>query len=206
MHAYEETLEVMLALIVFGVLHSILAAISMKAVFVAVMGQRGYLGLYRLFYNVVSVVTLLPVLALAAASPGRVIWKVEGIGAIVFMAVQGIGVIGLLISLLQIEGMRFLGIRQAVAYVTGEPLPLPAEPISLGGVYALVRHPLYFFSLLALWFTPTLHAASLGLNIGATLYFALGSILEERKLVKQFGESYIVYQRRVPWMIPFTKF
>ena len=38
--------------------------------------------------------------------------------------------------------------------------------------------------------------------IAITLYFAIGSRLEERKLVAEFGESYRRYQRRVPGLVP----
>jgi protein-S-isoprenylcysteine O-methyltransferase Ste14 len=202
----QETGKMILALLAFGLLHSLLAAIGIKALFVTLMGQRGYLGLYRVFYNMVSGITLITILAWGAAQPGEVIWQLDGLARLVFFAIQGIGMIGLLVSLLQIDTLRFLGIRQALAYFTGEPLPLPPEQMSLGGVYALVRHPLYFFSLLVLWCLPTMHAATLGFNIGSTLYFVFGSLLEERKLVKQFGEPYVVYQQRVSWMIPFAKF
>ena len=35
------------------------------------------------------------------------------------------------------------------------------------------------------------------------MYFALGSRLEEGKLVEEFGEPYRRYQRRVPGLFPF---
>ena len=82
---------------------------------------------------------------------------------------------------------------------------IPEEPLMIKGVYALVRHPLYLFTLMSLWFNPLMTARRLGLVIGAPLYFALGSVLEAQKMVQQFGEEYRNYQKRVPWMIPFLK-
>jgi protein-S-isoprenylcysteine O-methyltransferase Ste14 len=41
--------------------------------------------------------------------------------------------------------------------------------------------------------------------VGISLYFVLGSLLEERKLHHIFGASYEAYQRQVPWLIPFVK-
>jgi protein-S-isoprenylcysteine O-methyltransferase Ste14 len=38
-----------------------------------------------------------------------------------------------------------------------------------------------------------------------TLYFYLGSIFEERRLLAEFGDAYQDYQRRVPRFIP-TRF
>ena len=42
----------------------------------------------------------------------------------------------------------------------------------------------------------------LALNIGITLYFWIGSIYEERRLVAEFGEAYREHQRRVPRLVP----
>jgi len=201
----QETINIILALLAFGVLHSLTAAIGVKAVFVAMMGERAYLGLYRLFYNTVSAITLLPILLLMVAQPGAAVWALDGAAALGFYALQGLGLLGLAVSLLQIDGMAFLGVKQVAAYFAGEKLPLPPEPLAVGGVYALVRHPLYFFSLLFLWFSPQMSAAGLGLALGASVYFVVGSWLEERKLVRYFGQPYIEYQRRVAWMIPFVR-
>ena len=199
-----ETINVILALLLYGALHSLTAAIRVKAIFVTLMGERAYLGWYRLFYNSISAITLLPVLALIVAEPGEAIWTIDGPLAILFRALQLAGVLGVLISFLQIDWMRFAGLRQALAHLNGDPLPLPPEPLSREGVYRLVRHPLYFFSMMFLWFEPNMSAAWLGFCIGSTLYFVLGSLLEERKMRRAFGEEYAAYQRQVAWMIPYV--
>jgi len=38
-----------------------------------------------------------------------------------------------------------------------------------------------------------------------TAYIIIGTRLEEKKLVLEFGESYTKYQHEVPMLIPFTK-
>lgn len=199
----QETLTVIAAMLLFGVFHSLTAALVLKAGVAALVGERLYLGLYRLFYNLLSVITLLPVAWLLLRQPGELIWQISGLGAGLLLALRAIAALGVLVALLQIDLLRFAGLRQALAYVAGEPLPLPEEALSLRGLYGVVRHPLYFFSLLFLWATPSLSAAGLGFNLGATLYFLLGSLVEERKLLRQFGPAYRAYQQQVPWMIPF---
>lgn len=201
----QETLNIFTALIFFGIAHSLLAAIGIKAFFVTLMGQRAYLGLYRLFYNTLSGILFAPILLWLAAEPGEIVWQVGGLLTPLFLIVQGIGIGGLLISFVQIDGSRFLGLRQLSAYMNAEPLPLPPETMSLRGVYGFVRHPLYLFSMFFIWFPPIMSASMLGLALGSTLYFVLGSLLEERKLLRQFGETYRHYQKEVPWMIPFVK-
>lgn len=201
----QEFLLVFMLLLAYGAFHSVLAANHFKAFIVTVIGKRAYLGLYRLFYNVVATLTLLPVLLVIAAKPGDTIWQIGSPLSYLLWAIQAVGLIGLAISLLQIDGMRFLGLRQAAAWWNGDKLPLPEESLQRGGVYRLVRHPLYLFSLMFLWANPTMTTALLGFNIGATMYFLLGSLLEEQKLDVAFGKTYQEYQATVPWMIPFTK-
>ena len=199
------TLAVLGALLLYGALHSATASDRWKGRVSGLLGERAFLGLYRLFYSIVSMLTLLPILRLMAAWPGRTVWSVEGMAADVLLVVRALSGIGLAAALLQIDVLRFLGIKEAIAYVRGRPLPLPLEPLVTRGVYRLVRHPLYLFSLIALWSSPTMTESALGLVLGATLYFMLGSILEERKMARAFGPDYATYRETVPWLIPFMK-
>jgi len=71
-----------------------------------------------------------------------------------------------------------------------------------GGLYSLVRHPLYLASMLVLWSQTQITEFMLAFNIAATLYFAVGSWYEEKRLLAVFGEEYASYQKRVPWLLP----
>jgi protein-S-isoprenylcysteine O-methyltransferase Ste14 len=169
-----------------------------------VVGERAFLGLYRLCYGVVSVLTFLPVLSLMAARPGRTVWSTAASTAHALLAVRAMAGIGVAAALLQVDVLRFLGIKDAVAYFRGDPLPLPPERLAARGVYRLVRHPLYLFSALALWSSPVMTESALGFALGSTAYFALGSILEERRMARAFGPEYDAYRKAVPWLIPFV--
>jgi protein-S-isoprenylcysteine O-methyltransferase Ste14 len=74
------------------------------------------------------------------------------------------------------------------------------------GLYRVVRHPLYTFSLLFLWLTPTMSVNSLTLYLGATLYILVGAYFEERKLLRDFGTAYADYKRKTPMLIPGLRF
>ncbi|NDJ62680.1 MAG: isoprenylcysteine carboxylmethyltransferase family protein, partial [Chloroflexi bacterium] len=126
-------------------------------------------------------------------------------GLVFALAVQIVGFAGLMISLLQIDLGQFTGLSQVLAYLNGERLPLPTEPLQTGGVYRLVRHPLYLFSLLLIWPMPIMTEALLAFNLVSTWYFAIGSLLEERRMLALFGDEYAEYRQRVPWLIPFVR-
>lgn len=192
-------------IIIFAVPHSILARLTVKSRIKQWMGTRRYEGLYRIVYNVVSVITFTPIFVLLALQPGATVWQVGGFMAILFRLLQLVGLVGLTVSIAQIESGRFLGTAQLRAYLKDDPLPLPSEPLTTNGLYGFVRHPLYLFSLMVLWFTPSMTVNSLAFVIGATLYVIIGSLFEERTMVKLFGNTYTDYQKRVPWLVPFVK-
>jgi protein-S-isoprenylcysteine O-methyltransferase Ste14 len=70
------------------------------------------------------------------------------------------------------------------------------------GPYRWVRHPLYLLMILMIWSCPDLTADRLLFNGLWTVWIVIGSILEERDLVFEFGDVYREYQRRVPMLIP----
>ncbi len=195
---------VIASMIFFGITHSYTAG-QFKNVFRSRFGDRAYYGLYRVFYNLFAVITLVPISYLFARQPGNVIWRIDLRWEPVLMAIQFVGLVGLVISLLQIDLGRFLGITQLFAYFRGKPLPLSKEELQVHGLYAFVRHPLYLFSMLATWPVMTMTEAYLGFCVGMTIYFIVGSLYEERRLVATFEQSYAEYQRRVPWLIPFLR-
>jgi protein-S-isoprenylcysteine O-methyltransferase Ste14 len=70
------------------------------------------------------------------------------------------------------------------------------------GLHRYVRHPLYTTSLIVLYLVSPMTVNRLAFVIGVHLYFFVGSIFEERKLVCEFGEAYRQYQRKVPRLLP----
>lgn len=195
-------LLIIAALLLFGLVHSVTAGLGLKNMMSSLVGERATQGLYRILYNMFSVLSLLPVLFLVAVLPNRIVYQVEQPLASLFSLVQVVGLWGLVIALAQVDMGRFIGLSQTLAFIRGETLPLPAESLQLGGLYAVMRHPLYFFSLLVLWFSPVMTLNTLAFNIGATAYFIIGSKIEERRLVAAYGDTYRLYQRRVSWLIP----
>jgi protein-S-isoprenylcysteine O-methyltransferase Ste14 len=72
-------------------------------------------------------------------------------------------------------------------------------------MYAVVRHPVYLFSLVFLWATPVMLVSTLTFNVTATIYFYVGSVFEERGLAALYGDRYREYQQRVPRLFPWPR-
>jgi protein-S-isoprenylcysteine O-methyltransferase Ste14 len=190
---------ILLALAAWGVVHSYTASLTAKARARQWLGPRAAEGLYRLAYNAVSLITFLPVMALTSLLPDTPLYRFPGWLAVFSVPLQLLSALAGLVVLWQVDLFHFLGLRQLGS--TGAPEAPPAR-LYTGGAYGWVRHPLYFFSLVFLWLTPIMTVNTLVFNLGATAYFYIGSIFEERKLVAEFGDVYREHQRRVPRLIP----
>jgi protein-S-isoprenylcysteine O-methyltransferase Ste14 len=75
-------------------------------------------------------------------------------------------------------------------------------PFAARGPYRWVRHPLYALFLVLLWTCPDVTAGRLLFNTAFTVWITVGAWLEERDLVRAFGEPYRAYQRAVPMLVP----
>lgn len=193
---------ILLAFFGFAFMHSLVAGRGVKDRLKPILGERFVEGWYRLAYNLFAAVTILPVFALVVLLPDRLLYAVAMPWSLIMRGVQALGVIGLVGALFVTDVWDFAGLKQAAAYLTGESLPVPAPPLQEKGMYRLVRHPLYFFTLVAIWPSPSLTVNTLFLNIGVTLYIVIGSLIEERRLERTYGDAYRNYRRRVSWLIP----
>ncbi len=190
-----EFLIALLLVMGFGGLHSLLASMPAKEKARRLLGP-GADRLYRLIFNIISVLTLIPVLAIIGMHPGPVLYRLTGPMAGLAVAGQAVSLLLFLVSFFQSRPFLFLGLRQ---------LGNTANPSSLqtSGAYGIVRHPLYTTGLSLVWLTPVMTAGILGFHIGATLYILIGSELEERRLIAEFNGEYRRYQSRVARFIPF---
>ncbi|KPA15319.1 hypothetical protein MHK_004475 [Candidatus Magnetomorum sp. HK-1] len=76
-------------------------------------------------------------------------------------------------------------------------------PFAIKGPYRSVRHPLYFFTLIMIWVPHDLSADRLLFNLLWSIWIFVGTVLEERDLVKIFGDVYREYKKNVPMLIPY---
>jgi methanethiol S-methyltransferase len=199
-------IEIILALVIWAVVHSITAGSRTKALVRRKIGERAYQGTYRLAYNLFSAITLVPLFYLMATRiPNEILWSVPMPFRLINYGLQLVGLVGLVISLVQTDIWSFIGLRQLGRYLRGTPNPDPPAQFVTVGTYALVRHPLYLFSLLFLWSRPEMTLSSLVLYAWVTLYFWVGSIFEERRLIQEYGDEYEHYKDQVPRLLPIKR-
>lgn len=183
------------AVLVYGGLHSWLAGLGLKTRlrnrFGAVVERW-----YRLVYNLVAVITLLPVLALPVLLVDTPLYRIPFPWLLLSLAGQAFASLVLLAGILQTGLMSFLGVCQLVRCEDG-----PARLV-VSGLYRYVRHPLYSAGLLFVWLMPVMSWNLLALNIGISVYIFVGAVLEERKLRQEFGSTYAEYQARTPMLVP----
>ncbi len=197
---------ILLSLALFGAVHSALASLASKAIVQRGLGPRTADGTYRLIFNFIATLTSLPPFAQALLLPdGPPLWRIPGPLLLVTIPLQLGALAGMAVSLWRVDLPRFLGVRQLLRWLAGQPDPRDAPALRTDGVHGWVRHPLYFFSLVVVWLLPVITPNFLALNLGLTLYFWVGSIYEERKLVRDFGEAYRAHQRRVPRLFPWPR-
>lgn len=197
MHWSLSVLILIIFFAVYAVLHSLLAALPLKSWAQQVFGA-GVERWYRLAYNLIAVITLLPLFPLLAWLPSQTLYIVPSPWRWLMAGGQMLALAAVAVTLLQTGVFHFLGLAQVVAVQ-----PATNGTLNTGGFYGWVRHPLYLFTLLFLWLTPVMTTTLLTTYLLFTLYFYLGSIFEERRLVAEFGSAYRDYQQRVPRLLPF---
>ena len=155
---------------------------------------------YRLAYNVVGGVTLLPLLPMLLWLPDRLLYVWPSPWRWLALLGQGVAVVGIAYGLWLTDVWHFLGLRQL--FEPSAEGHNAQRSLVVRGMYRWVRHPLYFWGLVFLWLTPqmTVNRAALFAVLSGYLY--VGTFFEERRLVREFGEAYREYQRRVPRLIP----
>jgi protein-S-isoprenylcysteine O-methyltransferase Ste14 len=181
---------------VYGLIHSGLACPASKTWFRRRFPSR--FRAYRLLFNLIAGLLLVPPLWLLFSYPGPALWQWPPVAGWIADAAALAALAGFLWSMKIYDSGEFLGLRQLrqAALEPDRPAPLRLSP-----AHRLVRHPWYFFGLVILW-TREMNAALLVTALILTLYIVVGSRREETDLIARYGEQYREYRRRVPSLIP----
>ncbi len=115
-------LIILLGMLIFSVVHSLLAAQTTKQAFQHRFGERAYHAFYRLGFNILASLSVVPIMLLLYFHPGETIWQLPEELSVIMLALQVVGFILFVLAMAQIDWARFAGLRQAHTYLTGQPL------------------------------------------------------------------------------------
>ena len=154
---------------------------------------------YRLAFNVIAALLLVPPVWLTFALHGPLLWEWSGARAWVANAVALGALAGFAWTTRHYDMSSFSGLAQ---WRAGSRSPAGEEGrLQLSPLHRIVRHPWYFLGLLILW-TRDMDVARLTSSLCVTAYLWVGSLLEERKLLALHGAPYARYRAAVAGLVP----
>lgn len=132
--------------------------------------------------------------------PGTVWHMDNGVAQGVLWGLFALGWSLVLAATFMINHFHLFGLQQVYDHLRGrEPSP---PRFQTPGLYKLVRHPLNLGFLLAFWSIPHMTWGHLLLALGFTGHILVSIPLEERDLIRHFGDRYRAYKERVPTLLP----
>ena len=183
--------------IAFFVQHSGMIRTSFQRWSAQFMGEKYHGALF----TIASAILLL-LLVLLWQKSSYVVYAAQGGIRLLFRAVFVLSVIGFYWGIRSLGRFDAYGLRPILKGTRGGEIT--QSHFTVRGPYRWVRHPLYLFCILMIWSCPDLTADRLLFNLLWTAWIVVGTELEERDLVAQFGEDYEAYRAEVPMLMPST--
>ena len=207
MQAYSAIAAVVAVCSLFALQHSLLVTDWAKALARRALGEAFVRAYYRLGFSIISLAALTAFVLAYLSIPDITLWepplwltvalRLGQLGAVIF-AVRSFTAVGL---------WEFTGLSQASRHIRGSELQGDPEGIAqkglvTAGAYGHIRHPLYLAGILVFSFSPEFTRNHITLVICADIYFVIGALIEERRLIAHFGDEYRRYMAEVPRFIP----
>jgi len=154
----------------------------------------------RIIYVLFSTATLALLFVWLRTLPEQVLWDWPGRWS--WVRTLGLAEAALLFWLgsRDYDGRTFLGLTQLRDIVAGQQAPPPK--IKTTGILGIIRHPWYTGTLIFLAFCLPVTDVNLVWRLVMAAYVLVGTELEERKLLRELGETYAAYRREVPRFFP----
>lgn len=177
-------------------IHSLLASLKIKGW--VCEHKPDFMPAYRLTFNFIAIILLAIPAWLLYTGHKTIIWQFDGPVMWLMNGIAIMAIVGFLISMKYYDGQEFLGLRQLKDH---EKRIEDQENLHISPFHRYVRHPWYSFALMLIWTRP-MDSLMLVTAVFLTLYFFIGSRLEEEKLKSYYGNVYKTYINRVPGLIP----
>ena len=183
-------------LALFAVPHSIMARPAFKAWWTRLVPRHVERSVYVLIANLCVILLIWQWRPITT-----VVWDVPGpVGRALMWSLFAAGWLLVPVASLMINHFDLFGTRQVWLHLRDQAYT--HLPFRTPMLYKLVRHPLYVGWIIAFWATPTMTVGHLLFAAVLTGYMLIAIPIEERDLVKAYGEKYEAYRRRVPALVP----
>ncbi|MCX6149695.1 MAG: NnrU family protein [Ignavibacteriales bacterium] len=183
-------------------LHSFLISIKFTNIITRLL--KNFYAFYRLFYVLISLVLLVLLINYTSKYDNEIIISYSSPWSIIrYILMYGSLLIFFWAFFFNYDSLSFFGIRQ-ILNIGKLKKANPSEEIKKNGLLGVIRHPMYLCLIIYLW-SQTFKKIDIIVNAILTIYVIIGTLLEENKLVLEFGDAYLKYQKEVPMLIPFTK-
>ncbi|HEY5125507.1 MAG TPA: protein-S-isoprenylcysteine methyltransferase [Ignavibacteria bacterium] len=164
---------------------------------------KNYYAFYRFSYILISFVLLVPLINYTAQIDTKIIITYESPFTIIrYVLIAGSLLMFFWAFFFNYDSLSFFGIRQIINFGKIKEIYSPEE-LKKKGLLGITRHPMYLALIIFLW-CQTFRVTDIVVNSVLTIYVIIGTLLEEKKLILEFGDTYLRYQKEVPMLIPFT--
>ena len=183
-------------------LHSFLISIRFTNILTRLL--KNYYAFYRIFYVLFSFVSLVLVINYSNQIDNEIIITyTPPLSIIRYVLMYGSLLIFFWAFFFNYDFLSFFGIRQIFHFGKVKNIN-PSEELKKNGLLGITRHPMYL-ALIIYLVSQNFRVADIVANIVLIIYVIIGTKLEEKKLVLEFGDAYVKYQKEVPMLIPFIK-
>ena len=161
---------------------------------------------FRISYNIFALVTFILISRYKPIVDEEILFSFSGNWHIVQIALLIISVLFFVLGTKNYNMMQFIGVTQLTQKNTAQGIG-EAGSFNQSGILQYTRHPWYVAIFILLWFGYIdLVYSKLIFNTVFSLYLIVGTILEEQKLVAEFGDEYKSFQQRVPMFLSLKSF
>ena len=196
---YTKYLILSLFVIAWCVLHSVMISVPVTEYLKKRLGIR--FRFYRLFFNLIAILTLIPAALFAYSLQTQVIFHWNGYMRIGQVILLGIAVLLFFLGGRHYDARQVLGIKQ-IREGTSNKVITDTGELGTSSILGITRHPWYLATILFIW-ARQLDVSAILVNVILTSYLIIGTYLEEKKLTGGFGERYLTYQKSVSMLIPY---
>ncbi len=184
--------------VAFCALHSALISITFTNFIKLKLGDSSRF--YRLFYNFFSIATLIPVLIYSASIKQQPFFVWDGYLLPIRYSLLFVGILFFVMGAKHYSFAQLTGFAQ-ISEGAKHNLINKTGKLSARGMLGVVRHPFYAGIFPLIW-SSNLDVMTLIGNIVLSVYVVIGTLLEERKLILEFGDAYCEYQQKVSMLFP----